>query len=56
MSYDIKDLWLRFDGEPGSITDQGAKLDQANLEKSKIAAGVFNREKPDVIGYWNVQV
>ena len=50
MSYNIKDFWLRFDGEPSSITNEGARLNQADLEKLKIVAGVINREKPDVIG------
>jgi len=50
MSYNIKDFWLRFDGEPGSITNEGAKLNQNDLEKLEIVAGVINREKPDVIG------
>jgi len=50
MSYNIKDFWLRFDGEPGSISDEGADLDEGDLEKLKIVAGVINREKPDVVG------
>jgi len=50
MSYNIKDFWLRFDGEPSSITDEGVELDKDDLEKLKIVAGVINREKPDVIG------
>jgi len=50
MSYNIKDFWLRFDGEPGSISDEGADLDEGDLEKLKIVVGVINREKPDVIG------
>lgn len=50
MSYNIKDFWLRFDGEPGSITNEGAELDKDDLEKIEIVAGVINREKPDVIG------
>jgi len=31
MSYNIKDFWLRLDGESGSITDQGATLDRDGL-------------------------
>ena len=50
MSHNVKDFWLRFDGEPGSITDQGAKLDKDDLEKLEIVAGVINEKKPDVIG------
>jgi len=50
MSYNVKDFWLRFDGEPGSITDQGTKLDKDDLEKLEIVAGVINEKKPDVIG------
>jgi len=50
MSYNIKDFWLRFDGEPGSITDQGAKLDKDDLEKLEVVAGIINEKKPDVIG------
>ena len=50
MSYNIKDFWLRFDGKPGTITDQGAKLDQDDHKKLRIAAGIINKEKPDVIG------
>ena len=50
MSYNIKDFWLRFDGESGSTTNEGAKLNQADLENLKIVAGVINREKPDVVG------
>lgn len=50
MSYNIKDFWLRFDGEPGSISDEGANLNQRDLEKLEVVAGVINREKPDVVG------
>lgn len=50
MSYNIKDFWLRFDGEPGSITNEGAELDRDDLEKLEIVAEVINTEKPDVIG------
>jgi len=50
MSYNIRDFWLRFDGEPGSITDQGAKLDKDDLEKLEVIADVINKKKPDVIG------
>lgn len=50
MSYNIKDFWLRFDGEPGTITAQGAELDKGDLEKLKIIAGVINKENPDVAG------
>ena len=50
MSYNIKDFWLRFDGEPGSITDQGVAFDEEDLARLEIVAGVINREKPDVIG------
>jgi len=50
MSYNIKDFWLRFDGEPGSVVNEGAALDTDDLEKLQIVAGVINREKPDVIG------
>ena len=50
MSYNIKDFWLRFDGEPGSITNEGSELDKDDLEKLEIVAGVVNRKNPDVIG------
>ncbi|TES86614.1 hypothetical protein E3J95_01495 [Candidatus Aerophobetes bacterium] len=50
MSYNIKDFWLRFDGEPGSVTNEGARLDEDDFEKLEVVAGVINREKPDVIG------
>ena len=50
MSYNIKDFWLRFDGEPDSITNEGAEIDQDDLEKLEIIAGVINEKKPDVIG------
>ena len=50
MSYNIKDFWLRFDGEPGSIANEGAELDKDDLEKLEIVAGIINREKPDIIG------
>jgi len=50
MSYNIKDFWLRFDGEPSTIIDQGAKLDQDDLKKLRIVAGIIDKEKPDVIG------
>ena len=50
MSYNIENFWLRFDGEPGSITDQGAAFDEEDLARLEIVAGVINREKPDVIG------
>jgi len=50
MSYNIKDFWLRFDGEPGSITDRGAELDKNDLEKLEVIAGVINKKRTDVIG------
>lgn len=50
MSYNIKDFWLRFDGEPSSMTDQGAELDRDDLQKIEIVAAVINEKKPDVIG------
>jgi len=50
MSYNIKDFWLRFDGESGSIANEGANLNQGDLEKLEIVASVINREKPDVVG------
>jgi len=50
MSYNIKDFWLRFDGEPGSITLQGTELDRDDLKKLEVVAGVINKKKPDVIG------
>ena len=50
MSYNIKDFWLRFDGEPSSITTEGATLNQNDLEKLEIIAGVINKENPDVAG------
>jgi len=50
MSYNIKDFWLRFDGEPGSIMDQGGKLDKDDLEKLQIIARVINEKRPDVVG------
>ena len=50
MSYNIKDFWLRFDGEPGTIANQGAELDKDDLEKLEIIAGVINEKRPDVIG------
>jgi len=50
MNYNIKDFWLRFDGEPGSMANEEGELDRDDLEKLEIVAGVINREKPDVIG------
>ncbi len=50
MSYNIKDFWLRFDGEPGTITDKGAELNQDDLKKLEIIASIVNEKKPDVIG------
>lgn len=50
MSYNIKNFWLRFDGEPGSITSEGANFGQADLKKLGIVAGVISKVKPDVIG------
>lgn len=51
MSYNIKNLWLRFDGEPSTIVDQGAELGPDDLEKLEIVAGIINnKEKSDVIG------
>jgi len=50
MSYNIKDFWLRFDGEPGSISSEGAEIDTDDLGKLEIAAGVIDEKKPDVIG------
>jgi len=46
MSYNIKDFWLKFDGESGSIANEGAKLNQAALERLEMAAGVIRGEKP----------
>jgi len=42
MSYNIKDFWLRFNGESGSTTDEGAELDEDDLERLEIVAGVIN--------------
>ncbi len=50
MSYNIKDFWLRFDGEPGTITNKGAGLDNDDLEKLEIIAGIINEKEPDVVG------
>jgi len=50
MSCNIKDFWLRFDGEPGTVTGEGAELDRDDLEKLEIIAAVINEKKPDVIG------
>lgn len=50
MSYNIKDFWLRFDGESGTITTQGAELDKDDLERLEIVAGIINQKEPDVIG------
>ena len=50
MSYNIENFWLRFDGEPSSIIAEGAELDNDDLEKLEIVAGLINKEKPDVIG------
>ena len=52
MSYNIKDFWLRFDGEPETITSEGAVLDRDDLEKLEIIAAVINEKKPDVIDEW----
>jgi len=45
MSYNIKYLWLRFDGEPGTVSDQHSKLDQDDLEKLKIVAGINKKSR-----------
>lgn len=50
MNYNIKDFWLRFDGESNTITTQGAELDKDDLEKLEIIANIINEKKPDVIG------
>jgi len=50
MSYNIKDFWLRFDGESGSITNEGGALNEKDLERLEIIAGIINEKKPDVIG------
>ena len=50
ISYNIKDFWLRFDGESGTIVNTGAELDQRDLKKLEIIADVIDKEKPDVIG------
>jgi len=50
MSYNIKDFWLRFDGEPGSISGEGAEIDQDDLETLGIVARVINEKEPDLIG------
>jgi len=50
MTYNIKDFWLKFDGEPNTITERGAKLDKDDLEKLEIVAGIINKKRPDIIG------
>lgn len=50
VSYNIKDFWLRFDGGPGTITNEGAELDVDDLEKLDVVATIINEKKPDVIG------
>lgn len=50
ISYNIKDFWLRFDGEPGIIAKEGDEIGKDEIEKLEIVAGVINREKPDFIG------
>lgn len=50
MSYNIKDFWLRFDGESGTVTEKGSTLDQGDLLKLEIVGAVINQKKPDVIG------
>lgn len=50
MSYNIKDFWLRFDGESGSITDEDGALNEKDLERLEIVAGIINEKKPDIIG------
>jgi len=52
MSYNIKDFWLRFDGESGSITLQGAELDQDDLEVVEVLSIKRNQM---LLEYWNVQ-
>jgi len=42
MSYNIENFWFRFDGESGTITTQGAELDQDDLERLEIVAGIIN--------------
>jgi len=50
MSYNIKDFWLRFDGESGGITCEDGALNERDLERLAIIAGIINEKKPDVIG------
>jgi len=51
MSYNIKDFWLRFDGEPQIIVPgEGAMLEQEDLSQIATVAGVINRVNPDVVG------
>lgn len=51
MTYNIKDFWLRFDGEPNTITNQGAELDRDDFNKLQIAAGIINSKKPEQSEY-----
>ncbi len=50
MSYNIENFWLRFDGESGTITTQGAELNKDDLERLEIIADVIDEKEPDVIG------
>ncbi len=50
MSYNIENFWLKFDGQSGTITSQGAELDRDDLKKLEIISGIIDKKEPDVIG------
>jgi endonuclease/exonuclease/phosphatase family metal-dependent hydrolase len=49
MSYNIKNFWLRFDGQPGAIKTEGGDFQEKDAEKLNIIASLIREKKPDVI-------
>ncbi len=49
MTYNIKDFWLRFDGEPGVMTLEGGTISNKDLERLSIISSVISSKQPDVI-------
>lgn len=49
MTWNIKDFWLKFDGESGEITQEGGKLDDKDLVPLNIISSIILAKEPDVI-------
>ena len=49
MSYNIKDFWLRFDGQSGVITQEGGVIANKDMEKLNVISSLILSKQPDVI-------